>query len=66
MKRFLLRLLPHATLIIALIMLTLFVIDRFNRAMMFLANDLTKWLLAVLAVLIVVQSVIAIVQSRKK
>ena len=59
-------LLPHATLIIALILLTLFVIDRVNRAMMFLANDLTKWLLAVFAVLVVVQSVMAIVKAHRK
>ena len=58
--------LPHATLIIALILLTLFVIDRINRAMMFLANDLTKWLLAVFAVLVIVQSVMAIVKAHRK
>lgn len=59
-------LLPHATLIIALILLTLFVIDRVNRAMMFLATDLTKWLLAVFAVLVIVQSVTAIVSNHRK
>ena len=59
-------LLPHATLIIALILLTLFVIDRVNRAMMFLATDLTKWLLAVFAVLVIVQSVMAIVKAHQK
>lgn len=65
MKNYLLKLLPHITLILALIMLTLFVFDQFNRAMMFLANDLTKWLLAALAALVIVQSVIAIARHRK-
>ena len=65
MKR-LYKLLPHITLIIALIMLTLFVIDQVNRAMMFLATDLTKWLLAVFAVLVVVLSVTAIVSNHRK
>ena len=39
---------------------------RVNRAMMFLATDLTKWLLAVFAVLVVVQSVTAIVSNHRK
>lgn len=66
MKKLLIKLLPHVTLIVALIMLTLFVFDRFNRAMMFLTNDLTKWLLAVLAVLVITQSAIAIAQNRRQ
>ena len=66
MKKLLIKLLPHVTLIVALIMLTLFVFDQFNRAMMFLTNDLTKWLLAVLAVLVITQSAIAIAQNRRQ
>ena len=48
MKRFcsvLTEVLIHLSLIEALILLTLFVTDRFNRAMGFLTAEISKWLL---------------------
>lgn len=48
MKRFLTTLtvvLIHTSLIEAFILLTLFVTDRFNRAMGFLTAEISKWLL---------------------
>lgn len=67
MKRFfsaLLRLLPHVTLILALMMLTFFVIDCFNEAMAFLNNTLTKRLLCVFSVCAIILSV-AVIVSRE-
>lgn len=42
-------LLAHLVLVISVMMLVLFVIDRVNEAMAFLNNDLTKWILAIFA-----------------
>ncbi len=50
LSRMLNRVLPHLTIILALLCFLLFAIDRFNSNMMFLANDLTKWILALLCV----------------
>lgn len=49
--RFLDRLLPHAILILCLMLLTFWVIDIFNPAMAFLNNSLTKSLVAMTATL---------------
>lgn len=65
MKRFQ-KLLAHAMLILSLLLLTLFVVDRFNRAMMFLSNELTKWLVAVFALLAAVQAVLLIAGFYRK
>lgn len=43
------RLLPHATLILSLMVLTFFVIDRFNEYMAFMSSELSKWVIAGLA-----------------
>jgi len=45
----LIRLLPHATLILSLMVLTFFVIDRFNEYMAFMSSELSKWVIAGLA-----------------
>ena len=58
--------LPHATLILSLMMLTLFIIDRVNEAMAFLNNDLTKWVLAVFALLTAVLSVLTILRDERR
>ena len=49
-------LLPHAVLILSLMLLTLFITDRFNRAMAFLNNDISYVLIWVYAVLCVWQT----------
>lgn len=69
MKRFfeaLLSFLPHLNIALAVVMITLFILDRFNRAMVFLNHDLTKWMLAVFCLLVLIQSVAYIVMMRKK
>ena len=69
MKRFLEKLaelLPHVCLILSLMMITFVITDRFNRAMAFINNDITKGLLLVLAVLVIVQSILLIRADRKR
>ena len=45
------RLLPHATLIAAMMTLILFVISRFNSAMAFMTAPISQWLFFLLALL---------------
>ena len=49
MKRFFQWLLPHLAIVLSLMTITFFVIDRFNDAMAFLNNDITKFLVLVLS-----------------
>ena len=58
--------LPHATIAMALVLLTFFILDRFNRAMNFIANDITKWMLAIFCGMVVTLAVLYIVERRKK
>ncbi len=64
--RFFDRLLPHITLILSLMLVTFFVIDRFNEAMAFLNNDITKFLVLILSLICLVGSVCRIVSRHKK
>lgn len=41
--------LPHFTLVLCLMHVTFLIVDLFNRAMAFVNNDITKWLLVVLS-----------------
>lgn len=69
MKKFvkaLFSLIPHAMIVISLMMITFYITDRYNRAMAFINNDITKALLLVLAVLAIVQSVYVIYSERRK
>ena len=68
MKRFLSllhRILPHAVLILSLMMLVLFCIDTVNGAMAFLNNAITKYLLALLAFLAGVLAIFCILNNEK-
>lgn len=58
-------LLAHLVLVLALMMLTLFVIDRVNEAMAFLNNDLTKWILAAFALASGILAVTVIVRYER-
>lgn len=53
--------LSHLTAMLALLVLICFVIDRFNTAMAFMDSELSKWYIAVLAVLALVSSILNIV-----
>ena len=55
--------LPHAILIISLMLLTFFVIDLFNDSMAFLNNSITKILVAVLSLLGATLAVLTIIDS---
>lgn len=69
MKRFfsvLGRILPHAVLILGVMMLVFFCIDLVNSSMAFLNNSVTKWLLAVFAVLSSVLAVCYVLKEEKK
>lgn len=49
MKRFLTRILPHAVIVLSLMTLTFFGIDRVNPIMAFMTSELSKWVFALLA-----------------
>lgn len=69
MKRFfsvLGRILPHAVLVLSVMMLTFFCIDLVNSSMAFLNNTLTKWLLAVFSVLSLILAVCYVFKEEKK
>ena len=43
------KLIPHITIVLALMTLTFFVIDRFNSFMDFMTSEMSKWVFAALA-----------------
>ncbi len=57
--------LPHINITLSVVMLVLFVTDRFNRAMAFINNDITKWMLCVFCVTSFIQAV-AYAASRRR
>lgn len=57
--------LPHINIALAVTLLTLFVTDRFNRAMAFINNDITKWMLAVFCITVVIEAIYLSVIHRK-
>ncbi len=60
------KILPHLCIIIALMMLTFFVIDQINTAMNFINNQMFKWLLMVFSVCAIATSILLIVENRRK
>lgn len=60
------RILPHAVLILAVMMLTFFCIDLVNSSMAFLNNTMTKWLLAIFSLLSAILAVCYILKEEKK
>lgn len=65
-SRFFNRILPQINFILALVLLVLFVTDRFNRAMSFLANEYTKWILFAFCLTVILQSLLAIMRSCRR
>ncbi len=59
------RLLPHLVLILSLMMLTLFCLDRINPSMAFLSNSITKTLLGVFFLFSFALSLSCILQNKK-
>ena len=58
-------LLPHVNIALSVTLLTLFVTDRFNRAMAFINNDITKWMLAVFCCTVFIEAVVHAYARRK-
>ena len=58
--------LPHICLTLSLMMITFVITDRYNRAMAFINNDITKILLFVLAILVIAESILLIRINRKR
>ena len=54
----------HASIILSLMYLIFFAIDRVNKAMNFINNELTKYLLVALAVLSIANAIVIIVSDR--
>ncbi len=57
---FIKRFLPHITLVLGLMTLTFFGIDRVNTGMAFMTSELSKWVFAALALTAIVTSVFLI------
>ena len=57
--------LPHINISLGVVLLTLVITDRFNRAMNFVNNDITKGILAVFCLLVIVESIIYSYRQRK-
>ena len=51
------KLIPHITIVLALMTLTFFVIDRFNSFMDFMTSEMSKWVFAALAVFAIASAV---------
>ena len=60
------KLTPHAAIILSAMYLVFFAIDRVNRSMAFINNDITKWLLLILCGLSVYHAVLQIREDRQK
>lgn len=50
--------LPHVNITLAMVLLVIFVTDRFNSSMKFINNDITKWMLCVFCVTSLMQAVV--------
>lgn len=57
--------LPHAAIVLSCMMIVFFILDKFNDAMAFINNDITKTLLLILAVISVINSIALIAAHRK-
>ena len=57
--------LPHLNIALSICFVTFFIVDRFNRPMAFINNEITKKMLVVFAVSVILQSVYAIYRKQK-
>lgn len=57
---------PHGCVILSLLFTTFFIADRFNRAMDFIGNEISKWLLLVFCILSAISSLILIRINRRR
>lgn len=57
---------PHILMIMSLMYMVFFVIDRINSAMAFINNDITKVLLFIQCILTIVLSIVVIASDRRR
>lgn len=57
--------LPHVNITLAMVLLVIFVTDRFNSSMKFINNDITKWMLCVFCVTSLLQAIVYAYTRRK-
>ena len=62
--QYLLNVLPHINIVLAVTLLTFFVVDRYNRAMSFIDNDITKWMLCVFCGTVLVEAIATVIYRR--
>lgn len=60
------RILPHISILLSNMYIVFFLIDRVNRAMAFIDNDLTKWLLLFASLISIGNAVFLIANERKR
>ena len=60
------RVLPHICIIISVMMLVFYVIDRVNSAMSFIDNDIFKTLLLFYCIVVIASSVYLIADNRRR
>lgn len=59
------KLMPHISIIISVMMIVFFFIDRVNSAMAFINNDITKMLLLILSIISIINSIFLIYYQRR-
>ncbi len=59
------KIIPHACIILSTMLIVFYVVDRFNTAMAFIDNKITKTLILVLGILSVLTSVMLIAFQRR-
>ena len=59
------KIVPHLSLALGLLVLTCFVIDRFNDVMAFMTSEISKWFIAGLALTSVITSICLITENIK-
>lgn len=60
MKKFTYVFLSNLTIVLSLVLLTLFVTDRFNHAMGFMSSQITLWLIFAFCIVVVAHSVLCL------
>lgn len=60
------KLLPHVNIILGLMFITFFIVDKFNGAMNFIGNDISKGLLLLLALVSIVNAGFVIQENRRR
>lgn len=60
------RLVSHASVILSLIVLICFILDKFNDAMAFISSNISKWLIGVAAFVAILNGILTIISLWEK